>query len=44
VKNFAPIGRRSSEITQGKKRKKEMPANLKSAPQAVASGRTNNAI
>jgi len=45
VQNFAPIGRRSSEITRReKKKKKNKPQqNLSPLPQAIAYGRTNYA-
>jgi len=43
VQNFAPIGPRSSEITRGEKKKKNIPQqNLSPLPQAIAYGRTNN--
>jgi len=43
MQNFAPIGRRSSEITRGKKKKKNKPQqNLSPLPQAIAYGWTNN--
>jgi len=42
MQNFAAIGSRSSEITQGEKKKKNKPQqNLSPLPQAIAYWRTN---
>jgi len=39
VQNFTPVGPRISEISRREKKKSGL--KLKSAPQAIASGRTN---
>jgi len=41
VQNFMPVGPRISEISRGQKKNKTSGLKLKSAPQAIAFGRTN---
>jgi len=44
VQNFMPVGPRISEISHWEKKNKTSGLKLKSAPQAIASGRTNKSV